>query len=517
MMDSSPKLDTAEPFLNSARNSYASATDSNPRSARSSYASISDGNSILSRSSYSSITDSLGRVSSFSRTSDSFIPDSLESTPISSRGSSPNSPTRWTGQESVTMVDQTSSRFPSQQRSRSHSKTGSTDGPSALRELQNVKNVICVAFGAFDRYYISWEDNDGEFHQESHNLPESLYKWLFPPTGETRHLPTLQVSFGSNDDFFASDQDGKLSSRDATPQAEKKAPPPRLAEVARGFMRRKANTISSPKLPEDLQENLDEKPVSPRLKRRSTFLEGAPSPQATDSKQTVLPLSLSLHTRRESRTEFPSREQMAIPLSLSLHARRESRSDMPKIEERNVPPAPEQFPLQLDAKAELAKAEQRRNMFATERQISPPAINADIPNIEQPQIRAAASEPQFTRLDTKPESEKAEQRRSYFTGLPPVRPSWPERKTLFMNRERIMAGVRDTPAPAPKSNYVDAVVQTDLTDADITAFANICDPIPIQTAPPPIPLPPRHSHVPIGSMLDFFRGQNSLGDALHFV
>ncbi|CZR63564.1 uncharacterized protein PAC_13461 [Phialocephala subalpina] len=514
-MDSLPKLDTvAEPFSNSARNSYASATESDPRSARSSYASISDINSISSRSSYSPITDSLGRVSSFSRTSDSYVPDSLESTPISSRDSSPNSPTRWMSQE----VDQTSSRLPSHQRPRSHSKTGSTDGPSALRQLQNVKNVICVAFGAFDRYYISWEDNDGEFHQESHKLPDSLYKWLFPPTGETRHLPTLQVSFGSNDDFFASDQDGKLSSRDASPQAEKKAPPPRLAEVARGFMRRKANTISSPKLPEDLQEKLEEKPMSPRLKRRSTFLEGQPSPRAADSKQSVLPLSLSLHTRRESRTEFPSREQTAMPLSLSLHARRESRSDMPKIEERKGPSAPEQYPLQLDAKAELAKAEQRRVMFtAADRQISPPEINADMPKTEQPQIRVAASEPQLTRLETKSDPEKGEQRRSYFAGLPPVRPSWPERKTLFMNRERIMTGVRDTPAPAPKSNYVDAVVQTDLTDADITAIANICDPTPMQTAVPAIPLPPRHSHVPIGSMLDFFRGQNSLGDALHFV
>jgi len=44
-------------------------------------------------------------------------------------------------------------------------KPPAKDGLTALKELENVRNVICVAFGAFDRYYISWEDNDGEFHQ----------------------------------------------------------------------------------------------------------------------------------------------------------------------------------------------------------------------------------------------------------------------------------------------------------------------------------------------------------------
>ncbi|KAE8440629.1 hypothetical protein EG329_007013 [Mollisiaceae sp. DMI_Dod_QoI] len=514
MMDSLPKVDTAADSLpTSARNSYASATDYNPRSARNSYASISDINTISSRTSYSSITESLGRVSSFSRTSDSFIPDSVESTPVSSRDSSPNSPTRWASQEAVPMVDQTSSSS-SQKRPRSHSRSGSKDGPSALKELQNVKNVVCVAFGAFDRYYISWEDNDGEFHQESHKLPESLYKWLFPPNGETRHLPTLQVSFGSNDDFFASDQDGKLSSRDASPPADKKAPPPRLSDVARGFMRRKAYTVSSPKLSDDLQDKPDEKPVSPRLERRKTFLEGQASPRA-DYKQTAIPLSLSLHTRRGSRTENIGSEQTIVPLTLSLHTRKESRSEMPKIEERKpLPPAPEQFPTRLDAKAELAKAEQRRSMFTTaERQISLPEIKQEIPKVEQPRSIAPASEHQLTRLDAKPDFAKAEQRRSILVGAPPVRPSWPERKTLFMNRERILNGARDNAAAVPKSTYVDAGVQTEITDAEICEHLSK---ISVPIAVPVIQLPPRHS-VAIGSMADFFRGQYSLGDALRFV
>jgi len=44
-------------------------------------------------------------------------------------------------------------------------KLAPKDGFEALKGLQHVRNVICVVFGAFDRYYISWEDNDGLFHQ----------------------------------------------------------------------------------------------------------------------------------------------------------------------------------------------------------------------------------------------------------------------------------------------------------------------------------------------------------------
>jgi len=39
------------------------------------------------------------------------------------------------------------------------------DGPTALGELKDVQNMLCVAFGAFDRYYMAWQDNSGELHQ----------------------------------------------------------------------------------------------------------------------------------------------------------------------------------------------------------------------------------------------------------------------------------------------------------------------------------------------------------------
>jgi hypothetical protein len=79
------------------------------------------------------------------------------------------------------------------------------------------------------------------------------------------------VSLGSNDEFFASDKDGKLSSRDPSCQVGEKKPVPRLAEIARDMMRKKAHTISSPTLSENALAREDSKPESPKLVRRSTF------------------------------------------------------------------------------------------------------------------------------------------------------------------------------------------------------------------------------------------------------
>jgi hypothetical protein len=93
-MESLPKLDTSTSNPQySARNSYASSVGSN--SARNSYASMSEVSIASSRSSISSLPDSLNRVSSFSRTSYEFSPDSALSSPATSRESSPNPISRY--------------------------------------------------------------------------------------------------------------------------------------------------------------------------------------------------------------------------------------------------------------------------------------------------------------------------------------------------------------------------------------------------------------------------------------
>jgi hypothetical protein len=138
-MNSLRKLDT---FVNhSARNSYASLVDSEVPSARSSWTSVSDG--TTPRDSYCGLKNASTRQSSFSRTPSSYALDS-QASPVA-----PESP-----------------KLPD---------TENNHGPTVLRNLQNVKNVICISFGAFDRFFISWEDNEGGFHQSEYSGIHSMY------------------------------------------------------------------------------------------------------------------------------------------------------------------------------------------------------------------------------------------------------------------------------------------------------------------------------------------------------
>jgi len=137
---------------------------------------------------------------------------------------------------------------------------------------------------------------------ESQKLPEKLQEWLFPADGTTRHLPSLQVSFGSNDDFFASDTFGKISSRDSNSPGEPKSVP-KLAEVARGFMRKKAHTISSPTSTETGESTLR----SPILERRNTFM-GSQLNHDSDSKLKRISTREPSLSRPDLRPEISSPE-----------------------------------------------------------------------------------------------------------------------------------------------------------------------------------------------------------------
>lgn len=52
---------------------------------------------------------------------------------------------------------------------------GNSAGPKAVQASEHRKNILVLAFGAFDRYYICWADDDGEYHQGKsralHRLP----------------------------------------------------------------------------------------------------------------------------------------------------------------------------------------------------------------------------------------------------------------------------------------------------------------------------------------------------------
>lgn len=152
------------------------------------------------------------------------------------------------------------------------------------------------------------------------------------PDGQTRHLPTLQVSLGSNDEFFASDKDGKLSSHDPSCQPGEKKAVPRLAEITRAMIRQKAHTVSGPSLPEDLLTRVDSKPESPKLERRRTFQLGQDIPRP-ERKSAIAPLTEpSLLTRLDSTlkripfeepTSFGKPDGKAV-VSKTDHSRRKS-------------------------------------------------------------------------------------------------------------------------------------------------------------------------------------------------
>ncbi|KAG9235344.1 hypothetical protein BJ875DRAFT_440402 [Amylocarpus encephaloides] len=389
-MASSLKLDTSTDVLertsgngscvanDSARNSYASATDSDGRTARSSYAesrsprssygSIMGTSPRSSRTSYSSLRDSFGRVASFSRTSDSFVPE----TPSGSQDSPPGSPTNWiskTESESTEKVVK--------------------DGPTVLRSLQNVQTVHCVAFGVFDRYYISWEDTNNQFYQgklltpsfwitllisgfsEHNKLPESLCTWLFPGSGETRHIPSLQVSFGSNDDFFASDRFGKTSSRDAAHKVDESKPVSRLAELAREMINQgrpqMETEISNKPVTEGSIDGI-EISTTPRSDRRRTFAAMQSAPLKIEDKLVKKDAGEIFANNDPTRYTTTTRRKAHTVSSPGLPPENNGGLGAPpKLERRRTFMGTQSAPMKIEAKlATIAAEEEQRNRISTD-------------------------------------------------------------------------------------------------------------------------------------------------------
>ncbi|PVH74896.1 hypothetical protein DL98DRAFT_18034 [Cadophora sp. DSE1049] len=488
----------------SPRNSYTSTISST----RNSYASIISENTSSARTSYSSIFDPPLRVVSFSRTSDEFIPGSEETPSTSTAGESDDEEPEPVEEGGVSKR-WTDEMQPEQKREvKSHIRTGSKDGPSALKELENVKDIICVAFGAFDRYFISWEDMDGEFHQESHKLPSALHKWLFFTDGnqasQTRDIPTLQVSFGSNDEFFASDKNGKISYRDSTPptqsQSQSQPPsgkrvPPSIATVARGlgFMRRKAYTVSSPSptLPKAIEENL----TGSRLERRKTYMDGQPSSILTSRVENLQPLEPirepgDSSQQMKSWTPKHERRRSIFAVSEGQLKRLSRRSTL--IEGRPEPTVEEREAQSVD--------QMGQRMIENQRSIS-----------RSPTRSSPGDGVLPLALEARQETTKQDRRRSLLVSTLPIRVSWPDTKTILQARERVERAeiaVKEIPSHVAKPSYANAEMQT---SAGLSTFMQQQAMSPVQCDFSP------QQHISIGVMSDFFRCQYRLGDALAFV
>ncbi|KAF1991876.1 hypothetical protein K402DRAFT_322022, partial [Aulographum hederae CBS 113979] len=100
--------------------------------------------------------------------------------------------------------------------------------PSDPHDPESVDEVIVVAFGAFERYFVCWRNKGGEYRQDAFGLPPRLQEWLFfprpketrspttplPPSGGfkcKRNAESLQVILGHGEEFFASDAEDKIS------------------------------------------------------------------------------------------------------------------------------------------------------------------------------------------------------------------------------------------------------------------------------------------------------------------
>ncbi|PMD32925.1 hypothetical protein L207DRAFT_590001 [Hyaloscypha variabilis F] len=501
-MASQPKQDNSPEIVSdSARNSYASATDSHPRSARSSFASIDTVPSSV-RTSYSSLPETFTRISSFSRTATGFVPDSETNTPLSSRDPSPDSPKIWKAIEESNRVEHELIPETAGQPAPQKYKPVPKDGFEALKGLQDVRNVVCVAFGAFDRYYISWEDNKGDFHQECQALPECLNRWLFPGDGQTRDLRTLQVSLGSNDEFFVSDKDGKLSSRDPSCQIGEKKAVPRLAEIARGMMRKKANTVSTPTFPENLLTKPDSKPESPKLVRRSTFQSGQDNLRA-DKTSVIMPLIeqpllTRLESKQKSESKVPIEDEIVVK---NLDDGTEKKLDIVSL-------AGEQQLTRLESKPKLVSV--------VEQPISNRPIAPQIGHSRRKSILIGAPppvRPMLPKLQTVSTIKETLQSRDTQDSRKAVRTSLPKIQSLTTSKELPQPQRSQERLPAAKaSRYVDACVQTEIQ------IELCCAPLQAQLFPMELQetysyLPPQHE-ISIGHMQDFCRDEYQLGGML---
>jgi hypothetical protein len=130
--------------------------------------------------------------------------------------------------------------------------------------------------------------------------------------------------------------------------------------------------------------------------------------------------------------------------------------------------------------------------------------------LERIPIERVLKKPAITKIESVSEIGSPERRRSQFGG-PPIRPSWPKQKILSISKERLRTAEKKA-AVVVKVHYVDAGVQTENAEPELCKPAKpvFVPPLRYNYLPPPAP-------VAIGSMMDFFRGQYSLGDALHYV
>jgi len=345
-------------------------------------------------------------------------------------------------------------------------------------------------------------------------LPSALYQWLFPDgsTHQARDIPTLQVSFGSNDEFFALDKNGKITYRDSivlpASQAQKptqalgeKKVPPSIATVARGlgFWRKKAYTVSSPSPTLTKATESNEGSLVPRMERRKTYMDGQSSSTSTLRAEHAQPLG-SIREPGDTSVQInswtPKHER-----SRSIFA--VSEGQLKRLSRRST----------LIEKGTEPTAEGREGRQQPVDQPKEQAIE-DHRAISRSPTRSngGAAMPPLA-LEAKQERMKQDRQRSFLVSTLPVRVSWPESQTILQARDQVdrddgTERGSSSPTMADRPLYGNAEIQT---SAGLDTFIQQQVLLPLQYEYSP------QQHISIGVMSDFFRCQYRLGDALAFV
>jgi hypothetical protein len=261
------------------------------------------------------------------------------------------------------------------------------------------------------------------------------------------------------------------------------------------------------------------------MQRQRTLLEGQPSPRS-DSRPSIAsfgerPMLLQL----DSMTKRPKVERRKSVFTgfpeQPLLSRVDLRPKMQDIEEGKsmltASPMGGTATKQPGSNAETATLEKRGSIFSEDSSERPLLMRSDpkpemprLDELERIPIERISENPTIKRIESAPQIVSPERRRSQFRG-PPIRPSWPKQKSLSIAKERLRVAEREA-IVVVKVRYVDAEVQTENIEPERCAPVETIS-VPMlryNYMPPPAP-------VAIGSMMDFFRGQYSLGDALHYV
>jgi hypothetical protein len=238
--------------------------------------------------------------------------------------------------------------------------------PEDPNDPESLAELLVCAFGAFERYYVCWKTQGGEYRQgkeflylrptpylqmiDGYDLPPALNEWLYPADGTTRDFATLQIVFGRGEEYFASDKDGKLEFK----EPEIKKPVEEEKELDKPALRR-ARTVSFLRPLSDISTRSEASTAESTESRRSSAASSrrASRPPSMSFSRTSSMSSETMDTmpdkpyQSSSLSQWEALDASTVTSNPSMYpSKRSSRSFEPAVvesisEERSLTPAKE--------------------------------------------------------------------------------------------------------------------------------------------------------------------------------